>query len=381
MRIGMFCDMYMPHVSGVTNHIKLYKRYYESQGHEVYLFTFGNTSYQDDEPNVIRSLALPWGNTGWSFSLLFGHDARALIPTLDVIHTHHPFQSGALVKPYCERYGIPLVFTNHTRYDLYSDTYASLVPQGARYLYLKFALKEMLDSCALVITPSKSIAEWLDEFVEYKRGAVIPNGIDIEAFAHPQRTTTRASVGVKDDEFLLCYAGRIAPEKSTDYLLSEFAQAAKQVPHLKLLMIGGGADLEKARAFVYDHNLADRVIFTGMQPYGMLPTFESLGDAFVTGSVSEVHPLVVLEAMAAGMCVLGVASPGISDTVDHGVHGLLAESQAEGALARHMVELATKPALTHQLRANARAHVEQYSLANTAGVTLAHYERLIAPRG
>ena len=49
MRIGMFADMYLPHVSGVTNHISLYKRYFESCGHEVILFTFGDTDYEDAE--------------------------------------------------------------------------------------------------------------------------------------------------------------------------------------------------------------------------------------------------------------------------------------------------------------------------------------------
>ena len=87
--------MYLPHVSGVTNHIRLYKRYYESLGHEVFLITFGSTQHDDDESNIVRNPGVPWGNTGWNYGPAFNKETRELIPTLDIVHTHHPFQSGS----------------------------------------------------------------------------------------------------------------------------------------------------------------------------------------------------------------------------------------------------------------------------------------------
>jgi len=59
MRIAMMADVYKPHVSGITNYIDLNKRYLEKAGHEVFVFTFGNQDYHDDEPRVIRSPGLP----------------------------------------------------------------------------------------------------------------------------------------------------------------------------------------------------------------------------------------------------------------------------------------------------------------------------------
>ena len=50
MRIGMLVDMYLPHVSGITNHISLYKRRFEQLGHEVFVLTFGDLDYDDAEP-------------------------------------------------------------------------------------------------------------------------------------------------------------------------------------------------------------------------------------------------------------------------------------------------------------------------------------------
>ena len=65
MRIGMLADTYKPYISGVTNVIDLSKRYLESEGHEVFVFTFGDDTYEDDEENIIRS---PGPNTGWLHS-------------------------------------------------------------------------------------------------------------------------------------------------------------------------------------------------------------------------------------------------------------------------------------------------------------------------
>ncbi len=57
MRIGMMTDAYKPYVSGVTSYVDVNKRALEKLGHEVYVFTFGDLEYEDDEPRVIRSPA------------------------------------------------------------------------------------------------------------------------------------------------------------------------------------------------------------------------------------------------------------------------------------------------------------------------------------
>jgi len=54
MRIGMMTDVYKPHVSGITNYISLNKEYLEKAGHEVFIFTFGDLDYADDEQRVVR---------------------------------------------------------------------------------------------------------------------------------------------------------------------------------------------------------------------------------------------------------------------------------------------------------------------------------------
>ncbi len=378
MRIGLFMDMYLPHVSGVTNHVRLYKRRYEELGHEVFLFTFGDLDYEDDEPNIIRTRGIPWGDTGWRFARWLSPEARRIIPTLDVAHTHHPFQSGVLALKECRQLGIPLVMTNHTRYDLYSDAYAGFVPRGVRHRFLRHSLARFASACDLVIAPAPSIADWLAEYCGFTGAVVVPNGIDVERFAHPAQRVERASLGFSVDDVVFCYVGRLGPEKNTEWLATEFARTARTSPRARLLVVGGGPSRGSAQSALAAAGVADRARFVGMQPYEQVPGFEATADAFVTGSVSEVHPLVVLEAMAAGLPVIGVHSPGISDTVTDGESGLLAPAVASGALAERMEAFAADTALRARLSAGARRAAEAYSLEKTADVVLAHYERLVA---
>ncbi len=107
MRIGMMVDTYKPYVSGMTNYIDLNKRALESAGHEVYVFTFGDLEYQDDEPRVIRSPGLPLADTGFYLSLRYKTAHKKLLQTMDVVHVHHPFLSGRLALNYCRRPQIP----------------------------------------------------------------------------------------------------------------------------------------------------------------------------------------------------------------------------------------------------------------------------------
>lgn len=376
MRIGLFSDMYLPHVSGITNHISLYKRRYEDLGHEVLLFTFGDSDYADSEPGVIRSPGIAWGDTGWRFATGFGGEAKALIPGIDVAHVHHPFQSGRLVQPYCRRLGIPLVFTNHTRYDLYSDAYASYVPRAIRYTYLRRSLGSFTRASDLVIAPSSSIAGWLNDFAAYPDAEVIPNGIDTHAFSNPSAPIPRSEFGFAEDSVVFCYAGRLGPEKNTPWLAREFAAACERSSHARLLVVGDGPARAEAESALTDAGVRDRAHFAGAQPYARIPDFEAAADVFVTGSVSEVHPLVVLEAMAAGLPVVGVSSPGISDTVQDGETGLLAPGVAVGALAERMVVLASDAALRATLSAGATAASERYSLSRTADIVAARYAQL-----
>ena len=75
--------------------------------------------------------------------------------------------------------------------------------------------------------------------------------------------------------------------------------------------------------------LQEQVTFTGRVDYSKMPAYYHCADFFAMSSVTEVKPLVVLEALAAGLPVLAVAACGTADTVSDGVDGWLCRERLE----------------------------------------------------
>lgn len=380
MRIGMFLDMYKPYMSGVTNYAAINKRYFESLGHTVYVFTFGNRDHEDDEPNIVRSPAVPWGDTGWQLGIRPSAEARILMATLDVAHVQHPFLSGRVALAHSHTHGIPVVFTSHTRYDLYSDTYAWFVPREVRMAWLRNYLHRFAHRVERVIAPSESIVEWLSEFGITDEAVWLPNGVDTAPFAHPKNPRSRASLGLPEDAVVYCYLGRLGEEKNIELLLEAFTRAARPIGggarNLALLLIGDGPMRETLERRMRAAGLGDVVRFAGLVPYAEVPDVLSACDVFATASVTEVHPLTVIEAMAAGLPALGVDSPGISDTIEHGVSGLLSGEDAQG-LATNIATIADDVSLRSRLAEGARAAAARYDISTTSGALLTEYEKVI----
>jgi hypothetical protein len=82
MRIGMMADIYKTQVSGVTNTIALIKRWLEKEGHEVFIFTFGDDEVIDSEKNIIRTTGVPVVDTGIYLNLRYNRQARHLLYTI-----------------------------------------------------------------------------------------------------------------------------------------------------------------------------------------------------------------------------------------------------------------------------------------------------------
>ncbi|HET7142540.1 MAG TPA: glycosyltransferase, partial [Anaerolineales bacterium] len=154
MRIGMMVDSYKPYISGITNYVDINKRHLELAGHEVFVFTFGDLDFKDDEPRVIRSRGVALSDSGFYLSVRYSRAARKLLQTMDIVHVHHPFLSGRLALRYCQPLNIPIAYTNHTRYDLYAQAYLPLMPDQMSLGLLQSYMPSFCKAMDLVITPS-----------------------------------------------------------------------------------------------------------------------------------------------------------------------------------------------------------------------------------
>lgn len=371
MKIGMLTACYKPVINGVTRMISLYKRELEALGHEVTIFTLGDPDPAGEEAGVVRSPAISLGNSGYYFTTRYRREAQRQLAEMEIIHCHHLFMSVDMAH----RYGrCPIVYTNHTRYDLYTGAYVP-IPQPAADALMRQVWPEFTDRADVVITPSESVRQIMLDFGVRRPIEVIENGVDLEPFRCPAHPKSKADLGLPGEAVLLIYIGRLAAEKNLPALLRQFAVAQDIAPHLHLMLVGRGkqeAELQQQAAAL---GVADHVHFAGAISYEAVSDYLAAADLFVTASTSEVHPLTIIEAMAAGVPAAAPAAPGIVDTVQHGRSGLLT-GHPEAGLAAAILGVVLNPARRRQMGAAAQADSRRYDIRNTVAKTVNLYQRL-----
>jgi glycosyltransferase involved in cell wall biosynthesis len=196
----------------------------------------------------------------------------------------------------------------------------------------------------------------------------------------------RRTLGYSEEDVVLIYVGRLGPEKNLPFLLRSFAGTVQAFDHTRLLIIGDGPERDNLVDRTDHMEIKDAVRFTGMLSYEDVPSYLAMADAFVTASVTEVHPLSLIEAMAAGLPTLGISSPGISDTIQDGETGYLAPGEDLAGFTARMVKLVVDHEGRRRMGQNALRASQQYDIQHTTQEVLSRYQAVLAdnarrPRG
>lgn len=376
MRIVLFSDVYKPVVNGVVNHVFLLKRYFEQWGEQVWLFVPGQPNVVEDEENIIRLPGIPIADTGYHLSVTLDQRARNILKQTEVIHVHHPFLSGSFGLNAARKYDLPLVFTNHTRYDLYVQQYLPLLPEALSDTALQAFFHLFSQRCSAFIAPSRGIAKVMrDEWGVQGRVAVIPNGVELEDFHNAVSMKSRQALGIPTDALVAVFVGRMSGEKDVDRLLNIFAVLTQEEPRLHLLLVGGGPELGDYRSLVRALGIDHRITFAGAVPYSQIPGYLKLADFFVSASVSEVHPLTFIEAAATGLPAVGIDSPGVADMIVDGETGFVA-GDSDLSFGLRVLRMAQDGEMRVRMGKAAQTHSHTYAAHTNARSVLNLYQSL-----
>jgi len=231
----------------------------------------------------------------------------------------------------------------------------------------------------LVIAPSHGAKRFLENSgVPSHLIKHIPNGIDLAPFMNIDQPIPRHELGFKTEDVVFIYAGRIGPEKNIPFLLESFSNMLRDEKRAKLLIVGDGPELNDLKAQARSMKLEEKIYFTDFIPYQQIPRYLAAADIFVTTSVSEIHPLSVIEAQAAGLPILGITSPGVEDIVEDGETGLLTSDNDLPAFADNMLRLARDEGARQKMSVQAHKRSQRYAIERTTDLLIGEYERLIA---
>lgn len=373
MRIGLAADTFKPYISGVTIYVANLMKELQRRGHEVHLFTFGRPPAGTSDAHIHYGPGFPL-RMGYQVGLGYTPEMRRTLRTMDVVHVHHPFVSGRMVLREVQG-SIPVLFTAHTRYDLFSGDYLPRFLQPLVQRRMAVLLQRFCASVDRVVCNSPASEEGLRKLGVQAAVRHIPNGIPLELFTHERERTGRLLGIDTRGKTVFVYVGRLAAEKNLLLLLESFRIVREAVPDVVLVMGGSGPLRPLLEAAARERGLEAAVRFTGPVPYEAVPEFLAEGDIFCMPSFKDTHPLTVIEAMASGLPPVVVESPAYADLVAPDVTGLVSPNTALDYAAQ-LQRLATNYALRKSLGQASRVKAATFSMSHTVDLLESLYMEL-----
>jgi L-malate glycosyltransferase len=309
-----------------------------------------------------RMLGIPRRSilTGPLFVANFRRTLRALVNTLkdlsiDIIHTH--LTESTLLGVLAARCanGPRVCATVHSI--IVSPERGRLSP---RAWLLGIAIDKMFSQVDPIITVSESVAQGirLRTSVSPEKMLTIPNGVEPDRFRFQgDRHALRHKLGLPKDRLVLATVGRLSREKGYSYLQEALALMPPQQRPLTLI-VGDGPDRYELESRTIAMGLDRDIRFLGNRRD--VPDLLAAADIFVLSSLWEGLPLVLLEAMAAGLPAVVTAVGGNPEVVEDGASGMLVPAGDERALVEALSSLLSDPLRREQMGRAARERFDRY---------------------
>ena len=267
---------------------------------------------------------------------------------VDVVHTH---LFGDSLHGYlgARRAGdLPVVMTVHNQL----VAFTGMQRWGYRWL---------LRRCARSVACSQAVAE---SFAGAGLGPgsmeTIPNGLEPATQSElpaQRRQTLRAELGAGSETVLFASIGRLSAEKGYGDLLDAFARLGDEHRDARLVLIGEGPLRTSLEEQAKRLTLDDRILFAGYRTD--VPELLQAVDVVVFSSRWEGLPVALLEAMAAGRCLVTTAVPGILEAVRADREALVAPIAEPARLADLLARATAEPELRANLGEAARQRFQE----------------------
>ena len=272
---------------------------------------------------------------------------------IELVHAHWHLPNGWIANRVRRRTGVPFAVTLHG-----SDVF-----MAERNGLFRSMARKALHGCAHVTSCSADLRErllaigsqGLDAGAAEALGEkllLVANGTEVVSATEPPASATLdQKVPRQGDERLMVAIGRMVDKKGFRYLLDALPEVFERVgdDRLKLVLAGGGDLLDELKQQTAHLGLGQRVLFPGMLAHDEVLALLERAEVFAMPSVRDAKgnidglPIVVLEAMAAGVPVVATDLAGMPLAVDPGRTGMLVPEKDPAALAEGLVRVLADP--------------------------------------
>ncbi len=332
MRIVHVSDCFLPRMGGIERQVDDLARRQHADGHDVEVIT---TVAGPPTTGQIRVHRPAERGSSQRIRYLHSWPASQLVRDngYDLVHVHISTWSPLAflaARAACAR-GVPVAATVHSMWDYATPLFAaSSRTVGWRSWPIAWS--------AVSAASAGPLTTMLDGPV-----SIIPNGIDVAAWAVPPRRS-------RPDRVVIASVLRLAARKRPRPLLRMLEQLRRSVPErirLEAALIGDGPLLHSLQTDVHTLGIGDWVTLTGALSRSDIHDRYHDVDLYVAPAALESFGIAALEARSAGLPVVARENTGVAEFIRPGVNGLLAKGDGDmvAALRRLSTDVSLRSAI------------------------------------
>ena len=270
---------------------------------------------------------------------------------------------------------VPFILTFHTQVGKFAHYFLKGKVVKPKHLN-EILLKRFANLCDGIIAPSEKMRAELTGCGVKKHIEVIPNFVELEKF----KTTKKSNflhnmLKIPKKDPILLAVGRLGKEKNFEFLIESFQVITKINKDSHLVIVGEGFEYKRLKKVGL--RLGARFHMTGGIPIDDMPKVYADVDIFVFPSVSEIHPMVAIEAAAAGLPLVVAKDAAYQGVVIHNKNGYQLPLDKE-IFAKTVVKLLKNPSLMKKFSKNSPQVVEKnFGSDLLINKLLAFYDQII----
>jgi glycosyltransferase involved in cell wall biosynthesis len=345
MRYAIVTETYPPEINGVALTVQSLEDGLRARGHRVELIRPRQRRERAMAEHEILVAGIPLPRYP---GLRLGVPAlRTLAKTWtsqrpDAVYVATEGPLGWAALRVARKLGIPAASGFHTRFDRYMHDYGVPFMQGPALRWMRH-FHNLADT---TLVPTQELRRFLENngFASVSR---LPRAVDTALFDPARRDPAlRAQWGLREEDPMVVYLGRIAAEKNLDLAIRAFRAIQRDCPSARFVWVGDGPE----RASIEREH--PDFVFCGMQRGETLARHFASADLFLFPSLSETYGNVTLEALASGVPTVAFDYGAAHEYLRHGENGAaIAETKHPHADADAFVKAARTIASDRALRA------------------------------
>lgn len=380
LRIAMFSDNFYPELGGIQDSILANARELGTRGHQIRIYApaavardYARVEVDVGEPDLGPGVSVHrWASVPVPSS---SQQSRLIVPggrrwrevakfQPDLAHIHTFLGAGIEGRRTAQRLGVPLVGTNHWSvgaFDVYAPFARTAFQRMSSALVTRF-----YNHCDWVTAPSQFSIERMRSDGLSQPTSVISNPINTNLFRPVSESEKREiKVRLNFGSPTIVYAGRLGREKQVEVLLKAVACAQQKFTDLRFLIAGHGSFQASLRRLAYKLGIGESVLFLGTLKHQALAEILAVADVFAIASTSETQSMVMLQAMACSLPVVGARSGGLIEHIPSDT-GFQAEPGSVTDFRDKLVAVLSDDSLRQAMGNHARNFAQSFSESRIA---------------